>query len=209
MFLYLYLAEAHYSYEIRKKKKKKLTRCEEDGNQTTNGLRVPLLDGRGAQQKSSSEIARQRRGDVSSTGSQTTGDEVDALRMLDGVSLVRGSTAENKLTGFRSSRQRGLIRHSTYLDSQEGKHEGEDAGQDGQAGVHAPLVVEDKDTSDNGNDETAGPHPDADLVFRSRRILNHVLGTLDLGSGLPRKIRGMLAPFNKHVVDGHTSLLPD
>lgn len=145
-----------------------------NGDEGSDSLGDELLVGRCAEQETGTEIGRQSRGNVSSAGGETGGDEVDLLGVLDGVTGAGGGTTDNKLSGLGSSSKRCLISDTTDLDGEEREQEGENQGEDGDTNVDLPLQSHDDASQDDGREETNNPDPGLDLLLGSRGVLDSI-----------------------------------
>lgn len=149
-------------------------RGKENGDQGADGLGDPLLQRRGAEEETSTEIRSKVGGHIGSAGGDTSSNEIEALCILDGVTVAGSSTTKDELRSFGGGGERCGISDGADLDTEEGKYETEDACQDSEADVHLPLEVADDERDDEGYGKAKHPHPVLNLLLRWEWVLDEV-----------------------------------
>lgn len=171
---------------------------EPDGDEGSDHLGIPLLVWWSAEEETGTEIRGQGDGDISTTGSDGTGDQVKLLGLGDMVNTigtcdtevvalagdVGGGTTHNQLGSLCGGSEWGDISDGSDLNAEEGKEEGEDQGEDGEPWVHLPLDVANNHGHDSGGDKTNHPHPVLDLLLWGSEISNNEVITGNAVAGV-------------------------
>lgn len=176
----------------------------EDGDDSTHGLGVELQLGGSLEEETNSEVADKRVGNVSSTGSNVTGNKVDSLGVLDGE-VVLGDTTVDQLGGLGGSSKRSNVSDGATVDGHESEDDTEDTGEESKTSVHVELDLADNHSENESSESTGDPDPGRDLVLSGSKILNTTIG-ISLGSLLSEPSVAMTTGLES-VVDGASGLL--
>lgn len=180
------------------------TRGKEDGDDSTHGLSVELQLGGSLEEKTNSEVADKRVGDISGTGSNVTGDKVDSLGVLDGE-VVLGDTTVDKLGSLGGSSKRSTVGDGATIDGHESEDDTEDTGKESKTSVHVELDLTDDHGKNESSESTSDPDPSRDLVLSGSKVLNTTVG-IGLGSLLSEPSVAVTASLES-VVDGASGLV--
>ena len=173
-----------------------------------NGLSDELLDGGGAKQKPSTEIADKSVGDISTTSSKTGSSQIELLGVCDAEATSLGSGTKDELRSLGGGGKGSGIGDGANLDGKEGEEEGKQAGEDGQARMHLPLEMEDDNGNNDSDNQAENPHPVLDLLIGAGGILD-LITRLDAGGTVLGEEGVGLALGNQLLVDGGTRLVPN
>lgn len=196
---------------------------EPDGDEGSDHLGIPLLVWWSAEEETGTEIRGQSGGDISTTGSDGTGDQVKLLRLADVVDTigtcdtevvalagdVGGGTTHDQLGSLRGGSKWGDISDGSDLNAEEGEEEGKDQGEEGEPWVHLPLDVADNHGHDSGGDKPAHPHPVLDLLLWGSEISDNVLIVGDVVAGVLLSERASLALGASALGETSVHLVPD
>lgn len=185
----------------------------EDGDDSTHGLGVELQLGRSLEEETNSEVADERVGNISSTGSNVTGNKVDSLGVLDGE-VVLGDTTVDKLGSLGGSSKRSTVGDSATIDGHESEDDTEDTGEESKTSVHVELNLTDDHGENESSESTGDPDPSRDLVLSGSKVLNTTIG-ISLGSLLSEPSVAVTTGLESVVdgasglVDGELDTIPD
>lgn len=196
---------------------------EPDGDEGSDHLGIPLLVWWSAEEETGTEIRGQSDGDISTTGSDGTGDQVKLLRLGDVVDTigtcdtevvalagdVGGGTTHDQLGRLCGGSEWGDISDGSDLNAEEGEEEGKEQGEDGEPWVHLPLDVADNHGHDSGGDKTGHPHPVLDLLLWSSEISDNVRIGGDAVTGVLLGERVGLALGASALGETSVHLVPD
>lgn len=185
----------------------------EDGDDGTHGLSIELQLGGSLEEETNSEVADKRVGNISSTGSNVTGNEVDSLGILDGE-VVLGDTTIDKLGSLGGSSKGSTVSDSATVDGHESEDDTEDTGEESKTSVHVELDLADDHGENESSESTGDPDPGRDLVLSGSKVLNTTVG-ISLGSLLSEPSVAVTASLESVVdgagglVDGELDTIPD
>lgn len=171
----------------------------EDGDDSTHGLGVELQLRGSLEEETNSEVADERVGNISSTGSNVTGNKVDSLGVLDGE-VVLGDTTVDKLGSLGGSSKRSTVGDSATVDGHESEDDTEDTGEESKTSVHVELNLTDDHGENESSESTGDPDPSRDLVLSGSKVLNTTIG-ISLGSLLSEPSVAVTTSLES-VVDG-------
>lgn len=196
---------------------------EPDGEEGSDHLGIPLLVWWSAEEETGAEIGYQSHGDISTTGSDGTGDQVKFLglgHVVDTIGTcdtevvalagdVGGGTTHDQLRSLCGGSEWGDISDGSDLNAEEGEKEGKDQGEDGESRMHLPLDVADNHGHDSGGDKTGHPHPILDLLLGGSEISDNLLIVDDTVAGVLLGERVGLALGASALSETSVHLVPD
>lgn len=127
------------------------------------------------EEETDAEIADQVGGDIGSSRSNVTGDKIDSLGRLHGVSRsVVCDTTVDKLRSLGRGSERCAVSDGTSVNAHESKDDTENASKNSESGVHVELKLADDDSNGQEDKSSNNPDPDRDLLLGGSKVFDEV-----------------------------------